>query len=175
MKKEVYEAILTAEKLKNLVNVDFEKLKESELFKKSDTLMSDVGKVIGSLNNLVASLEAKAEQLIVEPDSSKCNEKKNKVVLFDAFAEKCPFFKITSCGMECLHKNNEEVTCSGLNCPLGYNADEDDLTAETIDWDGMCTDGDVTGMDYFVVYANDKDGKKALDAYEKYMNRYKGE
>lgn len=63
MKKDVYQAILTAEKLGKLDDY-FDELQETDLFQSSEELMSDVGEVIGSINNLIDTLEKHAERLI---------------------------------------------------------------------------------------------------------------
>ncbi len=63
MKKEVYQAVLTAEKLGKLDDY-FDELQETDLFQSSEELMSDVGEVIGSINNLIDTLEKHAERLI---------------------------------------------------------------------------------------------------------------
>jgi len=65
MKKEVYQVVLTAEKLKKIED-KMDKLQETDLFQSSDELMSDIGEVIGSLNNLIDTLEKHAERLITE-------------------------------------------------------------------------------------------------------------
>lgn len=65
MNKNVYELLFTAEKLKKIED-KMDKLQETDLFQSSDELMNDIGEVIGSLNNLIDTLERHAERLITE-------------------------------------------------------------------------------------------------------------
>lgn len=119
-----------------------------------------------------------------------------KVVLFDDFAFQCQFFNgntDVNNGYGCNHpeqdntnedeNGNERGCCYCCSCPLGIEAEQEDLTdkehpdaiKDEIDWDGLCEDGEVTEGEYLLVNVDEdatEDEKQALEAYEIYMHRY---
>jgi len=107
-----------------------------------------------------------------------------KAVIFEDFAYQCPYFvgdtEINN-GYGCEHpekaKEPEEVigSCYCFACPLGTEAEQEDRNCKSVDWDGLCEDGEVEEAEYLLVRVNDdadEDEKKALRAYELYMHRY---
>lgn len=109
-----------------------------------------------------------------------------KAVLFDDFAFQCPFFNgedEDSNGYGCNHTDNDSEGCFCCTCPLGIEAEQEDLTdknhpdavKDEIDWDGLCECGEVTEGEYLLVDIGDtqtEDEKNALYAYERYIHRY---
>lgn len=120
---------------------------------------------------------------------------KRKVVSFDEFAHVCPYFT-SACavnnGYGCTHPKQEETDfdrelgrehgkCYDYSCPLGITPDAEDLDNPDVDWDGITKDdvseedGNFLEGDYLMVSTEpdaSEDEKKALEAYERYMNRY---
>lgn len=109
-----------------------------------------------------------------------------KAVTFEDFSHCCPFFnsKIGD-GYGCDHPLQEEKDtdaegkeygkCYCCSCPLGIEAEQEDLTSNEIDWDGMCEEGEVNEGEYLLVDVGDEateDQKNALYSYERYMHRY---
>lgn len=109
-----------------------------------------------------------------------------RAVLFDEFAYQCPHFDgedDDSNGYGCKHKDNDSEGCYCHTCPLGTEAEQEDLTdpehhdaiKDEIDWDGMCEDGEVSEGEYLLVDVGEtqtEEEKAALFAYDKYMHRY---
>lgn len=110
-----------------------------------------------------------------------------KAVLFDEFSYQCPFFisdTDINNGYGCSHTEQEEReegktigSCFCHTCPLGIEAEEEDLTCpkELIDWDGLCEEGEVAESEYLLVdigEAASEVQKEALYDYGTYMNRY---
>lgn len=101
-----------------------------------------------------------------------------QAVLFDEFALKCPFFEGDSeCnnGYACTHKESEEGYCLCYACPLGIEAEQEDIGRTDIDWDGLCEDGEVYEGEYLLIAKDDdatQEQKEALYNYERYMHRY---
>lgn len=109
-----------------------------------------------------------------------------KAVLFNDFSYQCPYFSNDTDinnGYGCEHPENEKeldediARCYCFGCPLGVEAEQEDLTDPVIeiDWDGLCEDGEVCECEYLLVDigedATDDQGK-ALYAYERYIHRY---
>lgn len=109
-----------------------------------------------------------------------------KAVIFDEFVYQCPFFNSEdekSNGYGCDHPTNDSEGCYCHTCPLGIEAEQEDLTdtehlnavKDMIDWDGLCKDGEIAESEYLLVNIGEtasEDEKKALRSYELYMNRY---
>lgn len=109
-----------------------------------------------------------------------------RAVIFDEFAYQCPFFNSEDAennGYGCDHPKNNPDGCYCHACPLGIEAEQEDLTdtehpdavKDTIDWDGLCEDGKVAESEYLLIdigEAASEDEKKALYSYELYRNRY---
>lgn len=120
-----------------------------------------------------------------------------QAVLFDQFAETCPFANNdteVNGGYGCNHpdcenteydeENKKKVGCCYCHCcPLGIEAEQEDLTdpehpdaiQDELDWDGLCTDGEVEEGEILLVVADEDatgDQKQALLDYERYMHRY---
>lgn len=110
-----------------------------------------------------------------------------KAVIFDEFASCCPFLNSetdVNNGYGCEYEKNDEVEsgeemarCYCFSCPLGVEAEQEDLEEPTteIDWDGLCEDGDVSESEYLLVDIGEdasEDEKQSLNSYEKYMHRY---
>jgi len=111
---------------------------------------------------------------------------KFKAILFDCFVSFCDYFnaeKVES-GFGCDHtkqKQKENVDgvnfgkCSCCSCPLGISAEQEDLDATNIDWDGLCQDGEVYESEYLLINIgkeSTEEQKKALKNYDRYLNRY---
>lgn len=109
-----------------------------------------------------------------------------KAVTFDDFSFCCPFFnsKVGN-GYGCTHPEQEEIDkdaegkeygkCYCFSCPLGIEAEQEDLSEKTIDWDGLCECGEVTEGEYLLVDVGNEatdDQKNALYSYERYIHRY---
>ena len=109
-----------------------------------------------------------------------------KAVLFDTFAYSCHYFnaKVAN-GYGCNHPSQEDKDtdeegkeygrCFCYSCPLGLEAEQEDLTDKTIDWDGKCEEGEVAENEYLLVDVGNEaseDQRKALFSYDLYMNRY---
>lgn len=78
-----------------------------------------------------------------------------KAVLFDSLFACCPY---SLPDYRCSHKENtengdEEQNCCCRYCPLGIEAEQEDMYSPTvnIDWDGMCSDGKVYEGEYLLV------------------------
>lgn len=108
-----------------------------------------------------------------------------KAVLFDEFSRCCQYFESSEdYGYECLHPEQEEREtyngrelgrCFSCSCPLGIEAEQEDIGAKDIDWDGNCRDGEVFEGEYLLVTSDEtatKDEQEALFSYELFMNRY---
>lgn len=117
-----------------------------------------------------------------------------KVVDFDTFAGTCPYFEDDSPvnnGYGCGHPDQEERDtdddgvergcCHLFSCPICCAMDEEDLRDPTLDLDGLIADdfvgedGEFYAGDYAAITVGDdasEDEKKAIAAYERYMNRY---
>lgn len=109
-----------------------------------------------------------------------------KAVVFDDFSYQCPYFEgdtDVNNGYGCTHPENEKERgedisrCYCSYCPLGTEADEEDVTAPcgVIDWDGLCDDGELCESEYLLVNTGDDatgDQREALYAYEYHMHRY---
>lgn len=106
-----------------------------------------------------------------------------KAVTFDDFSFCCPFFnsKVGN-GYGCTHPEQEEIDkdaegkeygkCYCFSCPLGIEAEQEDLSEKTIDWDGLCECGEVTEGEYLLVDVGNEatdDQKNALYSYERYI------
>ena len=73
---------------------------------------------------------------------------RKKAVLFDSLFACCPY---SLPDYRCSHKENtedgdKEQNCCCCYCPLGIEAEQEDMDNPTvsIDWDGMCADGEVS-------------------------------
>lgn len=109
-----------------------------------------------------------------------------KAVLFDVFAYRCSYFNgedEESNGYGCTHPENNSEGCYCHRCPLGIEAEQQDLTdrkhpdavKEEIDWDGLCECGEVAEGEYLLVNIGgtaSSEEKEALYSYERYMHRY---
>lgn len=109
-----------------------------------------------------------------------------KAVLFDTFANQCDFFNSDdeeTNGYGCKHPNQEDDGCYCFCCPLGIEAEQQDLTdknhpdtiQDEIDWDGLCEDGEVTEGEYLLVNIGENatdEEKQAVYNYDRYMHRY---
>ena len=125
-----------------------------------------------------------------------------KAVTFDSFSEACPYSYMhgegfINNGYNCNHPNQENTEddgetgesvgcCFCCSCPLGTEAETDDLSGgpdavdgwKDIDWDGCCSDGEVEEGEILLVNTEDSAGedvKRALFAYEVNINRYNRE
>lgn len=115
------------------------------------------------------------------------NKMNKRVVLFDEFASACDFFDTevnVNDGYGCTHKKQEETElvegvkqgkCFCFSCPLGIVAEDEDLSRDDIDWDGLCEDGEVSESEYLLINIHEEtteEEKKALKNYDRYSNRY---
>ena len=114
---------------------------------------------------------------------------------FDIFSQTCPFFY--SCEEEnannwynCSHpeayreEDDSPGCCYSWHCPLGTEAEPDDLTGgpdavadyDTIDWDGLNEDlPRIEDGEILLIDASEdapEETKQAYHAYNSYMNRY---
>lgn len=113
-----------------------------------------------------------------------------KAVTFDDFSRICKYFTsdvdVNNC-YGCTHPVQEEKRednhgkeqgcCNCWNCPLGIEAEQEDIDSSDtkIDWDGLCSDGEVYEGEYLLVDCDDDasdDQKEALARYERYIHRY---
>lgn len=72
-------------------------------------------------------------------------------------------------------EGKEYGKCYCFSCPLGIEAEQEDLSEKTIDWDGLCECGEVTEGEYLLVDVGNEatdDQKNALYSYERYIHRY---
>lgn len=111
-----------------------------------------------------------------------------RAVVFEEFAFVCQFFNgDTKVGYGCNHPSQLETEvnngkrigyCYCFSCPLGIEAEQQDLTAaiqKEIDWDGLCEDGEIDEGEYLLIptgYETTEEQKQALWNYELYVNRY---
>ncbi len=113
-----------------------------------------------------------------------------KAVIFEEFASRCPYFyyyekEYTNNYYNCNHPQQEEVEeadngesvgkCHCFSCPIGIEAEQEDLEDKEIDWDGLCEDKEVHDGDYLLVEIGEdatNEQKQATWNYELYMNRY---
>lgn len=111
-----------------------------------------------------------------------------KVALFDDFAFACPFFTNdfdVNNGYGCTHPEQDETDedkegiergkCYCWSCPLGVEADEEDLDNSKVDWDGLCSEREVSESEYIMVRLGQNasaDEKSALRSYERRTQRY---
>lgn len=111
-----------------------------------------------------------------------------KAADFDSFAYACPFFTTqpwVNNGYGCNHPDQEEIRedadgneggcCYCWSCPLGIEADHEDLTNPNVDWCGLCDDGEVTESEYIMINNGPdatEDEQKAWNCYQRYMHRY---
>ncbi len=108
-----------------------------------------------------------------------------KAVLFDEFACCCKFFNSkTQDGYGCTHPDQTMTRleddrktgrCFCWSCPLGIEAEQEDLGRTDIDWDGLCEDDEVAEAECLLVNTGAdaaEEDKHALDAYERYLHRY---
>ena len=110
--------------------------------------------------------------------------KERRAVLFDTFAFQCPHFNAEADdwnGYGCDHPKQEEVNESGqggclcFSCPLGYEADQEDLENPVVDWDGLCSYGEINESEYLIIPIDktaSEDQKTALSKYDAYLHRY---
>lgn len=119
---------------------------------------------------------------LVKVDPPRRQNSKNKtkrVVLFDELTNCCQFYSDVNEDY-CAHDCNVCSVCSAYDCPLGRNAEKEDVTDKSIDWNGLCRNGNgdvYDGNQYFILDLcgdNAEDAKLALENYEKYLNE-KGE
>lgn len=121
---------------------------------------------------------------------------KRKVATFDEFSHVCTYFTTAydiNNGYCCNHPDQKETDpdekgiergkCYCWSCPLGIEPDEEDFNDPDVDWDGItredCTSS-ITGefsadSDYIMVKVGTdatKDEKRAIDEYERFINRY---
>lgn len=120
-----------------------------------------------------------------------------KAVLFDVFADTCPYSysyedECINGGYNCKHpkqretettKNENEIgLCYCFSCPLGIEAEQEDLTdkenpdaIQDIDWDGLCECGEVEEGEYLLVDVGEtatQEEKEAMYNYERHLHRY---
>lgn len=113
-----------------------------------------------------------------------------KAVIFDEFSSQCPYFysyekEHINNYYNCKHPQQEETgesksgekigKCYCFSCPLGIEAQPEDLHESGIDWDGLCEYGEVAESEYLLVDVgeNATEGQKlAMRNYELYMHRY---
>lgn len=109
------------------------------------------------------------------------------VTLFDAFAGVCQFFAgdaEANNGYGCNHPDQEETQCRDgveqgccycYSCPLGIEADAEDLDNPDVDWDGLCEEHEVSEGEYLMVNTGEDaspEEKETLANYIGYLNRY---
>ena len=109
------------------------------------------------------------------------------VTVFDEFAYVCPYFTSetdANNGYGCNHPDQEETQnrdgkeqgcCYCFSCPLGIEADAEDLDNPDIDWDGLCEEREVMEGEYLMVNTGEDaslEEKEALENYIRYLNRY---
>lgn len=123
-----------------------------------------------------------------------------KAVLFEVFENQCPYSYTfgkgnINGGYNCKHPKQEVVEdvgyqgkkkagcCYCFSCPLGIEAEQQDLTdtehpdavKDSIDWDGLCEDGEVAEGEYLLIVSDEtatEEEKQALHLYDRYMHRY---
>ena len=114
-------------------------------------------------------------------------------VLFDTFAASCPFFEwdtMINNGYGCRHpmqenkdKGEDTGMCLCVSCPLGTEAEQEDLTdkyhpdtvKDDIYWNDLCSDGEVYESEILLVKSDESasdDQKEALLLYEHETHRY---
>lgn len=122
-----------------------------------------------------------------------------KTVLFEVFATTCPYsysYEDEHNYYNCSHPKQRETEttkskkeiglCYCFSCPLGIEAEQQDLTDKTnpdaihdeIDWDGLCEDGIVYEGEYLLVVVDEtatQEQKEAMWNYEVFMHRYDDE
>ena len=126
------------------------------------------------------------------------------VAEFDAFARSCPYFDPASPvnnGYGCNHKEQEETDdyepvdpdeegedldgykagtygkCHCWSCPIGMEAEEEDISKPEVFWDGLTPDPEAMENEYLMVPMHESVGANAetIDAwtrYQAYLNRY---
>lgn len=109
-----------------------------------------------------------------------------RAVLFDEFSYQCDFFNSDdeeTNGYGCNHLKQSGERCYCHTCPLGIEAEQQDLTDKNhpdaiqyeIDWDGLCEDGEVAEGEYLLVNVGEDatdEEKQAVYNYDRYMHRY---
>jgi len=72
-------------------------------------------------------------------------------------------------------EGKEGGCCYCWSCPLGIEADTEALSNPDIEWDGLCSEGEVAESEYILVNVcpdTTEDEKAAWDSYERYIHRY---
>lgn len=121
-----------------------------------------------------------------------------KAVTFDEFSCACPYSysyedECINNYYNCKHPKQEEFEtaengdevgkCYCFSCPLGIEAEQEDLTDKSspdaieddIDWDGLCEWGEVGEGEYLLVDVGEtatQEEKEAMYNYEMYIHRY---
>ena len=105
---------------------------------------------------------------------------KRRAMTFDEFATVCNYFTSDTDlnnGYGCTHpqQEDEDGCCFCWKCPLGIEADQEDLTNPDIDWTDECSEEEVGESEYIVVRCDDfasADERMAVYNYDRYMHRY---
>lgn len=92
---------------------------------------------------------------------------------FNSFSTACPFERYDH---TCAHCDNDCEYCICSSCPLGFSAENEDLSSNNISWDlvGEEKPDEVYEDEYIVIDADDtrEEVQIALELLDKYLNRY---
>lgn len=112
--------------------------------------------------------------------------KTKRCVVFDEFARVCKFLNAetdANNGFGCDHPDQietqnrdgkEQGCCFCFSCPLGVEAEPEDIESDLIDWDGI-SDETVEEGEYLLINCSDNatdNEKDALIRYDRYIHRY---
>ncbi len=110
-----------------------------------------------------------------------------KVATFDEFAAACDYFESNTevnNGYGCTHPKQEEYQherdpnvgcCFCHSCPLGIEADAEDIYNPDVDWDGYEPDPDCMEGEYLMIDITEDatlEEKRALENYERRLRRW---
>ena len=120
-------------------------------------------------------------------------EFRSRIIDFDAVSSCCPYFASdteVNNGYGCTHPKQEETDyddklekehgkCYCWSCPLGCEADDEDIGNPHVDWDGCCSEGEVGESEYLNIFFNNEnepiahyDALNLIHSYDRYINRY---
>lgn len=109
----------------------------------------------------------------------KSNNHTQKMVLFEDFARVCYYSDFSSDvnnGYGCKHPRQEENGCCFCHsCPLGIEADKDDLNNPNVNRDDIDEDDFAEEGEYILVPTGEEATelqKQTILAYDRYMHRY---
>ena len=107
------------------------------------------------------------------------------VVDFGLFAHTCKYFdpaSIVNNGYGCNHPDQEETEeiepgnelgkCYCRSCPIGCEAEPDDVDDENLNWGGMTPDPEWMGNEYLILHFGEEAAREAWINYQRYLHRY---